>query len=169
MKKEEILTKLKNNVASVIKTVKDQSLEYLLAPKGIKWTNAEHIIHLTLSVKALNVAYSIPKILVLLKFGKYKGDHLDYDALVTKYKNLDFPARTGFEPKKLENPSKEIILRSFEKNHAFYIEKLSKFSEKELDKYQLKHPVMGNLSMREFAYFMIHHIDHHHKAIITGQ
>ena len=49
------------------------------------------------------------------------------------------------------------------------IEKLSKqidhYSEQDLDKYILPHPLLGKLTMREMMYFTIYHVQHHQRLI----
>jgi len=43
--------------------------------------------------------------------------------------------------------------------------KLDKFTENELDRYILPHPLLGKLTLREMLFFTIYHIEHHEKLI----
>ena len=42
---------------------------------------------------------------------------------------------------------------------------LDKFSEEDLDKFILPHPLLGKLTMREMMYFTIYHAQHHENIV----
>jgi hypothetical protein len=39
------------------------------------------------------------------------------------------------------------------------------FTEEELDRFILPHPLLGKLTYREMLYFTIYHVQHHHKQL----
>ncbi len=46
--------------------------------------------------------------------------------------------------------------------------RMNKYSEEELDKYILPHPLMGKVTLREMLYFTIYHVQHHEKQIFPN-
>ena len=49
-----------------------------------------------------------------------------------------------------------------------YTERLGNWSEKDLDKYKLPHPLLGKLTVREMLFFTIYHNEHHLKAMLKN-
>ncbi|MFN2437645.1 MAG: hypothetical protein ABR503_00495 [Chitinophagaceae bacterium] len=45
---------------------------------------------------------------------------------------------------------------------------LNKYSEEEIDRFVLPHPLLGKLTLREMMYFTIYHVEHHHKITIRN-
>jgi len=44
---------------------------------------------------------------------------------------------------------------------------LDHFSEEQLDRLLLPHPLLGKLTLREMLYFTIYHVQHHHHQVDT--
>ncbi len=171
MTKQELKTTLEDtfkNLATEVAHIDDASF---FAPIGEKWSVAENILHLTQSVKGLNQGMSLPKAFLEQQFGKIDRPVLSYEHTVEKYLNVlatGVTASGAFVPQMPENPSKEILLGSYLKHHQILTDFLDDWSETELDEYCIKHPVLKNLTIREFYYFMNYHILHHRKAILKG-
>lgn len=171
MTKQELKTNLENSFTSVAKNVENLDEARFFAPISEKWSVAENILHLTQSVKMFNQAMALPKIFLEQQFGKIDRSTLSYNEVVEKYLAVlatGATARGGFVPQMLENPSKEILMNSFMKHHQTLADFLNDWSEEDLDQYCVKHPVLKNLTIREFYYFMDYHILHHQKAILKG-
>ena len=127
---------------------------------------------MTQSVKSLNQGLALPKVFLEQQFGKIDRPILSYESVVEKYLAVlatGVTARGGFVPQMPENPSKDILLSSFLKHHQALSDFLNDWSEEDLDTYCIKHPVLKNLTIREFYYFMHYHILHHQKAILRYQ
>lgn len=162
----EIETQLSQEVASVLAKSKPVEDEIFFAPFGEKWSLALQLMHLTRSVKALNQALAAPKLLLRTQFGRPKRPSMSYDAVVARYIKANVPTKTGFEPELPPKPSKEIIVNSFKKHHAELLKLVQgKWEEKKLDDYQVPHPLLGKMTIREMLCFMIHHLRHHQVAI----
>jgi hypothetical protein len=56
---------------------------------------------------------------------------------------------------------KPALVQSISNEIKWLSEKLDKFTEEELDKYILPHPLLGKLTIREMMYFTIYHVLHH--------
>lgn len=169
MTKPELKKALEECYKTIVSDVENIEEGQFLAPIGEKWSVAENILHLTQSVKGLNQAMSLPKAFLEQQFGEIDRPTLYYDEVVGRYMAAlatGVAARGGFVPQIPENPSKELLISSFVKHHQILADFLNDWSETELDEYCIKHPVLKNLTIREFYYFMHYHILHHRKAIL---
>ena len=102
---------------------------------------------------------SLPKALLEQQFGKIDRPALSYNDVVEGYLAVlatGVAARGGFVPQMPENLSKELFISSFVKHHQVLADFLNDWSEAELDEYCIKHPVLKNLTIREFYYFMFY-------------
>jgi DinB superfamily len=169
MTKEALKNKLENSFKGVAGIVENIEESKFFAPIGEKWSVAENILHLTQSVKMFNQAMALPKSFLEQQFGKLDRPTLSYDETIAKYQEAlgtGVVARGAFVPQIPENPSKAILISSFLKHHQALADFLNDWSEEDLDQYCVKHPVLKNLSIREFYYFMDYHTLHHQKAIL---
>ncbi len=164
MNKTEIISELKNATAQ-FKTVDSLNEQQLYATANGKWSVAENMDHLILSVKPVNLALGLPKI-ALLAFGKANRAAMNYDEVVAFYQSKlqeGAKATKDYVPAKQRN--KDELLQDFSTKHETLINKLESWSESDLDKYFLPHPILGKLSVREILFFTIYHINHHFKTI----
>lgn len=171
MTKQELKTTLENSFTSVAKYIENLDKARFFAPIGEKWSIAENILHLTQSVKLFNQAMALPKTFLEQQFGKIDRPTLSYNETVEKYLavlDTGVTARGGFVPQMPENPSKELLMNSFTIHHQALADFLNDWSEEDLDQYCIKHPVLKNLTIREFYYFMDYHTKHHQKAILKA-
>ena len=172
MTKKQLKTALEDSFKSIENDVANIEEARFFASIGEKWSVAENVLHLTQSVKSLNQGLALPKVFLEQQFGKIDHPTLSYDEVVEKYLAVlvtGVTARGAFVPQMPENPSKEILLSSFLKHHQMLADFLNDWSEEDLDTYCIKHPVLKNLTIREFYYFMHYHILHHQKAILRYQ
>lgn len=126
-----------------------------------KWSVAEQLIHLNVAAQALGTALGMPKI-ALRAFGSSSDGSRSYDELVAFYqeKLKNVPPTTGFEPER-RGKSWDEIKAKWQGMGRLYEKNLDRWSEKELDKRQLPHPLMGKLTLREMLYFTHYHTLHH--------
>ncbi|MFY0650943.1 MAG: DinB family protein [Cyclobacteriaceae bacterium] len=128
-----------------------------------KWTIKENLEHIYLSTNPVAKGLTLPK-LTFLGFRSKNGSRsmerltADYLALLEKgAKSTDkyVPAKN---PSKLD---KRELLKKWNKLPGYFESGLAKWSEDQLDKYRVPHPLLGKLTFREMLYFTIHHIRHH--------
>ncbi len=145
--------------------------EFAQAPMG-KWNAGEQLDHLCRSVLPLVWGLRLPKIVPRLLFGKANRPSKTYEELVAKYlrKIADGAKATGaYVPKTTIAFSQKKMLLTLLQNR---IKKLCKivdsFSEEQLDRLILPHPLLGKVTIREMLYFTIYHAEHHKKLIIRN-
>jgi len=138
-------------------------------PPG-KWSVAEHLQHLVISTNTTTLAYRLPRFAVKLIGGTPNRDPKTFDELKSKYyKRLEEGAKASarFIPRPIEiKYGKERSLRNWTKATAKYLASLTnKRTEKDLDNYLVKHPLLGRITLRELCYFTIFHTGHHLQSI----
>lgn len=172
MTKQEIYQKLAEGFSTVEDTLRKIERVDFYGKKDNKWSIAENCKHLSLSVKPLNIAFSLPNF-TLLFFGKLNRPAWNYGEIVTKYHQKlaeGAVATSQFIPNELsaENTQGDLI-EEFKKINDSLLIKVDNFEEEDLDKYLIPHPVLGKLTIREMLYFTICHTLHHHQAILFQQ
>lgn len=139
---------------------------YLMRSDG-KWSMAENLQHLILSGKPVARGLQLPK-LAFMAFGTSTTESRSYETLVHDYRALlqQGARATGAyvpdPPEKL--PAREGQLAEWRKTGQLFQKNLAKWSEKDLDKYRMPHPLLGKLTVREMLFFTIYHSWHHLEA-----
>ena len=132
-------------------------------PNG-KWSAGQNLDHLIRAIKPLQLAYRLPKLALLILFGKTNRPSRTYDELVTKYKTklaAGGKASGPFIPPVIGFEKKDELIRKYATHKQKLITKIEKQSERDLDSYILPHPLLGKVTLREMLYFTIHHNEHH--------
>jgi hypothetical protein len=137
---------------------------------GEKWSVAENVQHLIISTNTSSYAWYLPLFLVRWIGGTPNRNSRTYDELKDKYyKKLSEGGRASsrFVPKPMEiKYGKQKLLDNWNKAAAKFIKALHKNrSEKDLDNYLIKHPLLGRITLRELGYFTIFHTEHHLHSI----
>lgn len=168
MNQSEILHQQNQAISNLLIEVKDldQAL-FWGKPAPEIWSVAENVQHLIQSVKPLNRLFEVPRE-ALLSFGKPENRSRSYDELVHTYHvQLQKGLRTSgiFVPQIPEGLTQTELLEKFENTHTKFIEIISTWTEPDFDAYQIPHPALGNLTVREMLYFTLYHTQHHHAII----
>lgn len=132
-----------------------------------KWTTAQHIDHLIKSMQPINKALNLPKLALQTMFGKCKRTEMDYDTIFQKYKEQ---LAAGGKAPKTFIPStapfnKEKSTKKLATVMQDLIKNVGKWEETKLSIYQLPHPLLGKLSIREMLLFTAIHNQHHYLAL----
>ncbi len=135
-----------------------------------KWSAAENMQHLIISTNMSSLAYWLPKFLVRWIAGTPNRASRTFDELKDKYyTKLSAGGRASgrFVPKPIEiKYGKEKLLANWNKATCKFIKALTNNrSEKDLDNYLVKHPLLGRITLRELCYFTIFHTEHHLQSI----
>lgn len=133
-----------------------------------KWTPAENFQHLITSAKMTSMAYSLPKFIPFLLYGKPKRTSHGFGKIIDKYqKKLDGGAKASgvYVPKKV-NYQKQQLNQKLKQEGDRLIKTINdKWTDEQLDKFQIAHPLLGLLTHRELAYFTIYHNGHHSETL----
>ena len=136
--------------------------------KENKWTAAENISHLVTATKMTLLAFTLPKFLPALLYGKGNGTSRTYDEIVESYlQKLAAGARaTGaYVPKKTNYDRTKLSNQILKEGEKLVQAVNDKCTEEQLDNYRVAHPILGKLTLRELAYFTIYHNIHHMETI----
>ncbi len=169
MTKEEIKNKLSENHYQLIDLVLSlNDIDFLHSANG-KWTAGQQLDHICRSVYPVRLAFSLPKMMLRLFFGKSSRPSRDYDSLVAKYlKKLEGKYQVGerFIPKPIQPGKKTKLKDELLKAIDSINKSIDKYSEEQLDKQILPHPLLGKLTLREMLYFTIYHAEHHRRLVL---
>jgi hypothetical protein len=163
MNRRDITTLLHTNFdafADFITTLSDH--RFTVSPEG-KWSAGQQLDHLLRATKPVNKALNLPK-LALRIYGRPKATSRPYEALVADYRQLlsnGAPAVRECIPGIVEAPQRAALLKQFQLQKDKLIAKVNSWDEATLDQYQLPHPLLGKITVREMLYFTAYHTAHH--------
>ena len=172
MNKREIITRLQQNhigFTNYMKTLDTDEFMYSL--NNEKWTAGQQLQHIYLSVKPLSSGLILPKFIVRWVFGKANRPSATYLELVGKYHEKlrnGGKASKNFIPKALAFSDRETLNKKTLGLVNKICKYLGKYSEEELDKHILPHPLLGKITLREMMYFTICHVEHHHTTAMQN-
>jgi hypothetical protein len=146
----------------------DLEPERFAAPLGEAWSPADNVRHLVISTKPVAKAFKLPALALRMRFGKAERPSDTYAGMRERYRaRLALGADAGeYAPKALEPPldaegwQRELVgeCRDALVDLASAV---SSWSDADLDLYQLPHPLLGLLTLREMLFFTIYHYSHH--------
>ncbi|HEX6747618.1 MAG TPA: DinB family protein [Longimicrobium sp.] len=140
---------------------------------GEAWSPAEHLRHLNRAVFAVGRAFSIPRMLLRVRFGRARAPSREYDELRDRYRALlaaGGRASGEFVPPREEvaadavEPYRARILAHWAEANRKLRAGLGRWSEAELERIRLPHPILGWLTAREMVFFTVYHAHHHVEA-----
>ena len=134
-----------------------------------KWSIAENLTHLDVSAKRLAGAMSLSKEDLVAKFGTATKSSRACEEIPTVYyataSQRAIVAPKAFAVVQTADMTRASVVEGYAKSHAFLAAILANFTEEELELYQIPHPLLGFLTIREMIYFTVFHIGHHQKAV----
>jgi hypothetical protein len=168
--KEEIIAELRGSFDSLIQVSS-------AVPDGVynvsvsnKWTPAENVAHLVNATRMTSLAFTLPKFMHVVLYGKPQRTSHGYSKVVDNYQRKlgDGAVATGVYVPKKTNYQKHDLHHKLQREATKLIVALdNKWSDEQLDNYQISHPILGLLTVRELAYFTIYHNGHHTDTIKT--
>ncbi len=139
---------------------------FFSAPEDI-WTPADNLVHLIKSVSPIVLAMSLPKTALRMRFGKAKHQSRSFSQVRETYmtffeKGLAI-ASAQYEPQVAEKSAaeREKILAKWDKKANQLTDGFAGWSEADLDFYQVPHPLIGLMTIREILLFTAYHNMHH--------
>jgi uncharacterized damage-inducible protein DinB len=111
----------------------------------------------------------MPRLALWFMFGKSRRNSVAWSEIQDRYRGLlDAGANAGrFAPSEREEPDPEAgqarIMGQFVQVNRGLRAAIAKWADRSLDRYQLPHPLLGKLTLREMliftAYHQVHHLD----------
>ncbi len=146
--------------------------DVFFAPLGDSWSPADNVRHLTKSTAPVARALALPQIVLRGLFGRADGSSRSYPDLVSTYRAaLEAGGRAGrFAPDPVPPPDdpiagRERILDDGRDAIARLILAAERWSDPDLDRFRLPHPLLGKLTVREMLFFTIYHHSHHRSIV----
>lgn len=133
-----------------------------------KWSAGQDLVHLIKVLRIVNIGYALPKPLIGILHESNTSESRPFELLRTLYKtSLAGGAKSPvlYLPKPVAFLDKENLIKKHQILNQALISKLNKMSESDLDKYQLPHPILGKVTLRELATFTCFHTEHHFELL----
>ncbi|HEY0305811.1 MAG TPA: DinB family protein [Longimicrobiales bacterium] len=168
------------DIAAELNRLHDESVAFyatlptatFVAPQGAAWSPADHVRHLTKSMRALNRGLRLPLFVLRWRFGRASRPSRSYDGVVAAYrKRLEtFDGRNNpFAPATSPAVDTEAWRATVMSYHATAVAELirhaRRINEDKLDKIQVPHPLLGKMTLREMLFFMLYHNLHHVRLV----
>lgn len=165
--KSDITARLKALQIGLTETVAAMTPQQFERVTKEEWSAADYLKHLILSVKPFARVISLPLDKLRDMFGTPDRGSMTYEALVTLYhQRLDEGMRAekvpSVTPVEYRLPPdmadlKSTLLTAWNEGNDRLIATLDTIDEEALDRYQLPHPAVGLITLREMLYFTAYH------------
>lgn len=149
-----------DNFIDFVNTLPD--IRFTASPYG-KWSAGQQLDHLIKSIRPVSSALGFPKI-TLRYFGTNQLPVRSYEQLAGQFSKVvaaGAVAGRAYHPGVVYPAQRPALIQGFLLQKARLIEKLASWSEKDLDKYRLPHPLLGKITIREMLYSIVYHNEHH--------
>jgi hypothetical protein len=140
-------------------------------PIGGKWSPADNVRHLVKSDRAIAEGFWTSPLILRFKFGRSVRPSMTYEEFVARYLKAlrDGGTAGAFAPsrRRMHNLDgwRARIMNDFVRGQRDIRRRLAVWSEESLDRSQLPHPLLGPITMREMAFFVLYHQRHHIQVV----
>ena len=168
MTRADIIKKIKDNHAQFITDLSGMDETDFVYAQPEKWSAGQQLEHIVKAIAPINMAFSLPRFMLRLMFGKPNRKGRTYDELVQKYQAklaAGGKSTKPFIPKLVVFTQKTIFINHLQKSIDKLEKQLAHYDENQLDSYLLPHPLLGKLTLREMLYFSTYHVEHHRLSI----
>ncbi|MEM6698563.1 MAG: DinB family protein [Bacteroidota bacterium] len=169
MNKSSLATQLSKAYAPILEMANTITEDHFnFKPSKNRWTAGQQLQHLIISTQVFNKAIRTPKSILQKKFGLNEEPQRDYEKIVEQYQmklKEGGTAPSKYAPSILDFSNKSSIVIGLQKELGHLLSGLEEWSEEDLDRYVLPHPLLGMLSIRELFSFNIYHTKHHTKIL----
>lgn len=137
--------------------------EFTDRPNG-RWSVGDTAQHLFLSARLVVKLLAGPRD-VFAQWGTAEGQPRTYEAVDELYRRVlakGVKAPTNLSPRPDDVPADKVtMLAQLNDTYLTLDGQLANWSEDELDRYQIPHPALGLISVRDMLYFVAIHTQHH--------
>jgi hypothetical protein len=143
------------------------------SPFGEAWSPADNVRHLIKSTLPVTKGLKLPGFVLRMLFGAAREPSQSYTGLRTKYQGvLAAGGKAGrFAPQAIAAPldgeawQHELVSQCREALSEL-ARAAERWSEHDLDRYRLPHPLLGKLTLREMLFFTLYHYAHHTEVVV---
>ncbi len=141
-------------------------------PFGEAWSPADNVRHLIKSTTPVTRALKLPRVFLWALFGHAPDQSRRSAELVERYREaLAEGGKAGRYSPASQMPPTDLAAwqRQLVSECQSAVEALGRavysWDETALDYYQLPHPLLGLLTVRQMVYFTLHHYEHHRAGV----
>jgi hypothetical protein len=167
MDKPSIIEELRQTQSELSDTLQALSQEQFEASEGDSWSASGYLKHLILSNKPFVKGLNLLKEKLGGMFGESSNGSRSYDELFAVYKgrlsegiraeNFEKVTPDFYRLPEGITDEKSYFVETWNETHERLYAALESWEESDLDRYQLPHPAIGNITVREMLYFTIFH------------
>lgn len=168
-----------SEIVATLERVQEESVAYwstfdtaaFFAKIDGHWSPAENVRHLIKSIRPVTKALGLPRLVLRFMFGWPRRKSAPWSEIQSRYLGLlDAGGKAGrFAPSEREETDLEAgrarIIREFVQANRDLRAAIAKWSDRSLDRYQLPHPLLGKLTLREMLIFTAYHQVHHLEGV----
>jgi hypothetical protein len=173
--KIELIEQLQQVQRGVTETVQAMSAQQFETSTGEAWAASGYLKHLILSVKPFAKALNLPVAQLQRMFGQADGPSRTYHEVVAVYKarldegiraeDFDRVTPTFYRmPEGIED-EQAYLVETWNESNERLMNVLQHWDEDALDRYQLPHPAIGTITIREMLFFTLYHNTMHWRDI----
>ncbi|MBK6390181.1 MAG: DinB family protein [Saprospiraceae bacterium] len=169
MDKQKIVELILASHDSLLQSVKNLTEEQCVFSMPGKWSALQHLKHIELSNTPLANIFSDKDRFLSKKFGEAINGSRSYEKITSIYKSALAPgvrAPQTFVPEPISYNERYGLFDEFNARLKQLISSMELFSEAEIDRYLIPHPLVGKITMREMFYFTVFHAGHHQNNLI---
>ena len=141
--------------------------QFIAKPSPEIWSIAEEFDHVIKSASALYSGLKVSPFILKWEFGKPNRPMRSYDEVMSRYTekiatvNGKALAPSPFRAEEGKVFDKQDMLNHWASMGVKFEKRMNKWSDKNLDKVLLTHPLLGKMMVRELLYFTHFHTNHH--------
>lgn len=168
MESNTIFAGLKTDYTAFTEYMRGLNPEQILTAPPKKWTNGQILSHIYISVRPLEKLLRDKEQFFQSGLGKTDQGSRSYEEIVLAYQEQlakGGKAPQAFDPHPVEFEQVAILADKLDKSIDTLIQALQTYTDEELDTYCIPHPLLGNMTVREFMMFSIYHLGHHKAQI----
>lgn len=166
--KDTIINEIKNSTQRAIEWFNAIPADQFFIRNGEIWSASDNVDHLIKAIKPIALALKMPRLGLQAMFGKAERSSQTYDEICKIYveeisKGAQASGRylpNQESPSQPEEQKKELLNQLIKAGNSL-ISALEKWQDADLDQYQLPHPILGKITIREMLFFSIYHTLRH--------
>lgn len=173
--KADLVAQLAQVQQQISSSVAQMTPEQFNAGTAEEWSAAGYLKHLILSVKPLAKALQLPPERLREMFGTPDHPSRSYAEFTALYnqrladgvraEDMDRVVPTFYRFPEGVTDEKAYLLETWDESNRRLLDAVAQWDEGALDSYQLPHPALGMVTLREMLFFTVHHNMMHSRDI----